>query len=155
MWNYRPRANYNACWLAGTDLSTVWHLIGRCWCSSQAMLVAFTVGRTPMALTDLWAVLTGSANNTLQTVVWRIRAPRIAARWQPLVQRFQWQRFVSGIVSQSPGYRRHPWRVCGRASSGCSAGHLLLARYRWYQMAAFAGGLLAVGLSTAWGERAS
>lgn len=109
------------------------------------VLVAFTVGRTPMALTDLWAVLTGSASNTLQTVVWQIRAPRIAAAVAVGAA-------LSVAGASFQGLFRNPLvspDILG-ASAGAALGALLGIYFSLgiagIQIAAFAGGLLAVGL---------
>lgn len=109
------------------------------------VLVAFTVGRTPMALTDLWAVLTGGASNTLQTVVWQIRAPRIAAAVAVGAA-------LSVAGASFQGLFRNP--LVSPDILGASAGAALGALIGIYfslgiagiQIAAFAGGLLAVGL---------
>lgn len=109
------------------------------------VLLAFTVGRTPMSLTDLWAVLTGSASDTLQTVVWQIRAPRIAAAVAVGAALS-----VAGAAFQ--GLFRNPLvspDILG-ASAGAALGALLGIYFSLgiagIQLAAFAGGLLAVGM---------
>lgn len=109
------------------------------------MLAAFTVGRTPMSLSDLWAVITGSASDTLQTVVWQIRAPRIAAAVAVGAALS-----VAGAAFQ--GLFRNPLvspDILG-ASAGAALGALLGIYFSLgiagIQLAAFAGGLLAVGM---------
>lgn len=109
------------------------------------VLVAFTVGRTPMSLPDLWAVLTGSASDTMQTVVWQIRAPRIAAAVAVGAALS-----VAGAAFQ--GLFRNPLvspDILG-ASAGAALGALLGIYFSLgiagIQLAAFAGGLLAVGM---------
>ncbi len=109
------------------------------------VLVAFTVGRTPMSLSDLWAVITGSASDTLQTVVWQIRAPRIAAAVAVGAALS-----VAGAAFQ--GLFRNPLvspDILG-ASAGAALGALLGIYFSMgiagIQLAAFAGGLLAVGM---------
>ncbi|MDZ4328892.1 MAG: iron ABC transporter permease [Pseudomonas sp.] len=109
------------------------------------VLAAFTVGRTPMSLSDLWAVITGSASDTLQTVVWQIRAPRIAAAVAVGAALS-----VAGAAFQ--GLFRNPLvspDILG-ASAGAALGALLGIYFSLgiagIQLAAFAGGLLAVGM---------
>ncbi|MES2841963.1 MAG: iron ABC transporter permease [Pseudomonadota bacterium] len=98
-----------------------------------------------MSLSDLWAVITGSASDTLQTVVWQIRAPRIAAAVAVGAALS-----VAGAAFQ--GLFRNPLvspDILG-ASAGAALGALLGIYFSMgiagIQLAAFAGGLLAVGM---------
>lgn len=98
-----------------------------------------------MSLSDLWAVITGSASDTLQTVVWQIRAPRIAAAVAVGAALS-----VAGAAFQ--GLFRNPLvspDILG-ASAGAALGALLGIYFSLgiagIQLAAFAGGLLAVGM---------
>jgi iron complex transport system permease protein len=115
------------------------------------VLVAFTVGRTPVSLGDLWAVLTGSGSESLQTVVWQIRAPRIAAAVAVGAALA-----VAGAAFQ--GLFRNP--LVSPDLLGASAGAALGALLGIYfslgiagiQLAAFVGGLVAVALVYATGS---
>ncbi|MDP2986938.1 iron ABC transporter permease, partial [Hydrogenophaga sp.] len=115
------------------------------------VLVAFTQGRTPIALTDLWqlvwSVLQGAPapNDQTQTIVLQIRGPRVLAAiavGSALA--------VAGAAFQ--GLFRNP--LVSPDILGASAGAALGAVLGIYfsigvfgiQMAAFAGGLLAVAL---------
>jgi iron complex transport system permease protein len=115
------------------------------------VLVAFTVGRTPVALADLWAVLAGGGSEPLQTVVWQIRAPRIVAAVAVGAALS-----VAGAAFQ--GLFRNPLvspDILG-ASAGAALGALLGIFFSLgiagIQLAAFAGGLLAVALVYATGS---
>lgn len=115
------------------------------------VLVAFTVGRTHVSLGDLWAVLTGSGSESLQTVVWQIRAPRIAAAVAVGAALA-----VAGAAFQ--GLFRNP--LVSPDLLGASAGAALGALLGIYfslgiagiQLAAFVGGLVAVALVYATGS---
>ncbi len=115
------------------------------------VLLAFTVGRTPVALADLWAVLVGGGSDALQTVVWQIRAPRIAAAVAVGAALA-----VAGAAFQ--GLFRNPLvspDILG-ASAGAALGALLGIFFSLgvagIQLAAFAGGLAAVALVYATGS---
>jgi len=115
------------------------------------VLVAFTVGRTPVSLADLWAALTGSGSESLRTVVWQIRAPRIAAAVAVGAALS-----VAGAAFQ--GLFRNPLvspDILG-ASAGAALGALLGIFFSLglagIQFAAFAGGLVAVALVYATGS---
>jgi len=115
------------------------------------VLVAFTVGRTPVSLTDLWAALTGSGSESLRTVVWQIRAPRIVAAVAVGAALS-----VAGAAFQ--GLFRNPLvspDILG-ASAGAALGALLGIFFSLglagIQLAAFAGGLVAVALVYATGS---
>jgi iron complex transport system permease protein len=115
------------------------------------VLVALTVGRTPLTLADLWAALTGSDSESLQTVVWQIRAPRIAAAVAVGAALA-----VAGAAFQ--GLFRNP--LVSPDLLGASAGAALGALLGIYfslgiagiQLAAFVGGLVAVALVYATGS---
>lgn len=115
------------------------------------VLVAFTVGRTPVSLADLWAALTGSGSESLRTVVWQIRAPRIVAAVAVGAALS-----VAGAAFQ--GLFRNPLvspDILG-ASAGAALGALLGIFFSLglagIQLAAFAGGLVAVALVYATGS---
>lgn len=115
------------------------------------VLVAFMVGRTPIALADLWAVLVGGGSESLQTVVWQIRAPRIVAAVAVGAALS-----VAGAAFQ--GLFRNPLvspDILG-ASAGAALGALLGIFFSLglagIQLAAFAGGLVAVALVYATGS---
>ena len=115
------------------------------------VLVAFTQGRTPIALTDLWqlvwSVMQGAPapNEQTQTIVWQIRGPRVLAAIAVGAALA-----VAGAEFQ--GLFRNP--LVSPDILGASAGAALGAVLGIYfsigvfgiQMAAFAGGLLAVAL---------
>lgn len=115
------------------------------------VVLAFTVGRTPVSLADFWALLSGRGNVALQTVVWDIRAPRIVAAVAVGAALA-----VAGAAFQ--GLFRNPLvspDILG-ASAGAALGALLGIFFSLgiagIQMAAFVGGLLAVGLVYAVGS---
>ena len=115
------------------------------------VLIAFTVGRTPVSLAQLWAAVTGQGSETLQTVLWQIRAPRILAAVAVGAALS-----VAGAAFQ--GLFRNPLvspDILG-ASAGAALGALLGIFFSLglagIQIAAFAGGLLAVGLVWATGS---
>ncbi|MBX3611346.1 MAG: iron ABC transporter permease [Hydrogenophaga sp.] len=109
------------------------------------LLLALLAGRTPVSLTDLWAVVTGQASESLQTVVWQIRAPRIAAALAVGAA-------LSAAGAAFQGLFRNPLvspDILG-ASAGAALGALLGIFFSFglagIQLMAFAGGLLAVAL---------
>jgi len=115
------------------------------------LLLAFSVGRTPVSPGDLWAVFTGGGSEALQTVVWQIRAPRILAAVAVGAALA-----VAGAAFQ--GLFRNPLvspDILG-ASAGAALGALLGIFFSLglagIQLAAFAGGLAAVGLVYATGS---
>lgn len=116
------------------------------------VLVAFTVGRTPVSLAQLWAALSGGEpGDSLRTVVWQIRAPRIAAAVAVGAALS-----VAGAAFQ--GLFRNPLvspDLLG-ASAGAALGALLGIFFSLglagIQLAAFAGGLAAVALVYATGS---
>ena len=115
------------------------------------VLVAFTVGRTPVSLPDLWAALAGNGSESLRTVVWQIRAPRIVAAVAVGAALS-----VAGAAFQ--GLFRNPLvspDILG-ASAGAALGALLGIFFSLglagIQLAAFAGGLVAVALVYATGS---
>ncbi len=116
------------------------------------VLVAFTVGRTPLSLPQLWAAFSGGElSESLRAVVWRIRAPRIAAAVAVGAALS-----VAGAAFQ--GLFRNPLvspDILG-ASAGAALGALLGIFFSLglagIQLAAFAGGLLAVALVYATGS---
>ena len=116
------------------------------------VLVAFTVGRTPVSLPQLWAALSGGElSESLRTVVWQIRAPRIEAA---VVVGAALS--VAGAAFQ--GLFRNPLvspDILG-ASAGAALGALLGIFFSLglagIQLAAFAGGLVAVALVYATGS---
>ncbi|MDZ4103534.1 MAG: iron ABC transporter permease [Hydrogenophaga sp.] len=115
------------------------------------VLVAFTQGRTPIAWTDLWQLVwsvlqgTPAPNEQTQTIVWQIRGPRVLAALA-----VGGALAVAGAAFQ--GLFRNP--LVSPDILGASAGAALGAVLGIYfsigvfgiQMAAFAGGLLAVAL---------
>ena len=115
------------------------------------VLVAFTVGRTPVSLADLWAALTGSGSESLRTVVWQIRAPRIVAAVAVGAALS-----VAGAAFQ--GLFRNPLvspDILGAsvgAALGALLGIFLSLGLAGIQLAAFAGGLVAVALVYATGS---
>ena len=116
------------------------------------VLVAFTVGRTPVSLPQLWAALSGGElSESLRTVVWQIRAPRILAAVAVGAALS-----VAGAAFQ--GLFRNPLvspDILG-ASAGAALGALLGIFFSLglagIQLAAFAGGLVAVALVYATGS---
>jgi len=115
------------------------------------VLLAFSVGRTPLAPADLWAVATGGGSEAMQTVVWQIRAPRIVAAVAVGAALA-----VAGAAFQ--GLFRNPLvspDILG-ASAGAALGALLGIFFSLglagIQLAAFAGGLAAVALVYATGS---
>jgi iron complex transport system permease protein len=116
------------------------------------VLVAFTVGRTPVSLPQLWAALSGGElSESLRTVVWQIRAPRIVAAVAVGAALS-----VAGAAFQ--GLFRNPLvspDILG-ASAGAALGALLGIFFSLglagIQLAAFAGGLVAVALVYATGS---
>lgn len=116
------------------------------------VLVAFTVGRTPVSLPQLWAALSGGElSESLRTVVWQIRAPRILAAVAVGAALS-----VAGAAFQ--GLFRNPLvspDILG-ASAGAALGALLgiflSLGLAGIQLAAFAGGLVAVALVYATGS---
>lgn len=115
------------------------------------LLLAFSVGRTPVSPGDLWAVFTGGGSEALQTVVWQIRAPRILAAVAVGAALA-----VAGASFQ--GLFRNPLvspDILG-ASAGAALGALLGIFFSLglagIQLAAFAGGLAAVALVYATGS---
>ena len=116
------------------------------------VLVAFTVGRTPVSLPQLWAALSGGElSESLRTVVWQIRAPRIVAAVAVGAALS-----VAGAAFQ--GLFRNPLvspDILG-ASAGAALGALLGIFFSLglagVQFAAFAGGLVAVALVYATGS---
>ena len=113
--------------------------------------LAFTVGRTPVSLADFWALLWGEGDAALRTVVWDIRAPRIVAAVAVGAGLA-----VAGAAFQ--GLFRNPLvspDILG-ASAGAALGALLGIFFSLgiagIQMAAFVGGLLAVGVVYAVGS---
>ncbi|MGC4397450.1 FecCD family ABC transporter permease [Hydrogenophaga sp. T2] len=115
------------------------------------VLLAFSVGRTPLAPADLWAVATGGGSEAMQTVVWQIRAPRIVAAVAVGAALA-----VAGTAFQ--GLFRNPLvspDILG-ASAGAALGALLGIFFSLglagIQLAAFAGGLAAVALVYATGS---
>jgi iron complex transport system permease protein len=115
------------------------------------VLLSFSVGRTPLALADLWAVATGGGSEAMQTVVWQIRAPRIVAAVAVGAALA-----VAGAAFQ--GLFRNPLvspDILG-ASAGAALGALLGIFFSLglagIQLAAFAGGLAAVALVYATGS---
>lgn len=115
------------------------------------VLLAFSVGRTPLVPADLWAVATGGGSEAMQTVVWQIRAPRIVAAVAVGAALA-----VAGAAFQ--GLFRNPLvspDILG-ASAGAALGALLGIFFSLglagIQLAAFAGGLAAVALVYATGS---
>jgi iron complex transport system permease protein len=117
-----------------------------------AVAVAFLFGRFPVSLADvarvLWAQLSGTPSGlppTVETVVWQVRAPRVVAAVGVGAALS-----VAGAAFQ--GLFRNPLvspDILG-ASAGAALGAVLGIYFAFgifgTQAAAFAGGLLAVGL---------
>lgn len=109
------------------------------------VVVAFTAGRAALAPGDFVALLLGQAPESVQTIVWQIRAPRIAAALAVGAALA-----LAGAAFQ--GLFRNPLvspDILG-ASAGAALGAVLGIFFALgvlgIQLAAFAGGLLAVGL---------
>ena len=102
---------------------------GRCW-----SLVAFSVGRFPVAPGDLasllWAQLTGGESGldpTIQTVVLKIRGPRVVGGARDRRGACGGGRGVPEHVPQSAGVAGHPGRLRRRGGRR-GAGHLPVAQ---------------------------
>lgn len=116
------------------------------------VIIALCMGQFPLAMNDVFAVLTGGGSADARTVVFELRLPRIAAA-----------ALVGAALAASGAAYQNLFRnplvspdilgVTTGAALGAVVAMLVSAGFMWVQLSAFTGGLAAVALIYAIGTR--